>query len=395
MTENKIIIFLLALFAALTSELWTGACRAGELRDALRLAGGNRSELEIAMSKAKGKDTEYLVTHASHYDLLNLTAEKISENVTYAQKVHAALPYLGGRISDALWHEWVLPHRVLDEEGELWRKDFYERLWPLVRDKKTVREAVDALHTWLMVGTATEKARICFGASENRSKTPSQMLKIGKGACGDLSMMMVYCLRAVGIPARHAWLTWRFGGDDAHYNCEYWDTQLHQWVPLDAGDNKAIQPNLSPAEKTKTGALGSATFYARPGWPTQADCYHTALFEQCIPVTDHHYLTYNVEFVANPGAFAGPTPTTAYVWNFNTWRGISRGLLGAPTAKPVPLQLADARADVNRPMLYTATDGKTLLWALKRPGVSEGKVELQPAQPGVCIRWAAHEHPLK
>ena len=109
MKENRLIICVSSLFAMLTLGFSTGVCRAGELRDALKHAGGNRSELKIAMSKVKGKDTEFLITGASQYDLVNLTAEQIIENVTYARKVHAALPYLGEKLEYELWRDWVLP----------------------------------------------------------------------------------------------------------------------------------------------------------------------------------------------------------------------------------------------------------------------------------------------
>ena len=63
--------------------------------------------------------TEYLLTHASQYYLVNLTAQQIIENITYARKGHVALPYLGKKIDDELWREWVLPQRVLEEDLSL------------------------------------------------------------------------------------------------------------------------------------------------------------------------------------------------------------------------------------------------------------------------------------
>lgn len=94
----------------------------GDARASLKRAGGNRGELETALRKVKGKDTEYLIAHASQYDLVNLTAEQVVENVTYACKVHQALPYLGRKMDDGLWRDWVLPHWVLDEVGRCHRR---------------------------------------------------------------------------------------------------------------------------------------------------------------------------------------------------------------------------------------------------------------------------------
>jgi hypothetical protein len=94
------------------------------LQAVLERSGGNRIGLETALRKVKGKDTEYLISHANQYDLVNLTAGMIIENVTCARKVQVGLPYLGEKLDDGMWREWVLPHRVLDEDVDLCRKDF-------------------------------------------------------------------------------------------------------------------------------------------------------------------------------------------------------------------------------------------------------------------------------
>lgn len=122
-----ILIFLVPLEAAEASD---------NVHKALDHAGDNRGELEIALREVKGKDTEYLVAHASQYDLVNLTSQQIVENITYARKVHETLPYLAGKLEHKMWREWVLPHRVLEEDLSLWRKDFYERMQPVIAGKK-------------------------------------------------------------------------------------------------------------------------------------------------------------------------------------------------------------------------------------------------------------------
>ena len=49
---------------------------------ALKPSGGNRIELEESLRTVPGRDTEYLLTHASQYDLVNLSAQQIIENVS-------------------------------------------------------------------------------------------------------------------------------------------------------------------------------------------------------------------------------------------------------------------------------------------------------------------------
>jgi hypothetical protein len=359
------------------------------LRAALNHAGGNRGELETALREVKGKDTEYLIAHASQYDLVNLTAQQIIENVTYARKVHEALPYLGEKLEYELWREWVLPQRVLDEDLDLWRKDFYEQMQPLLKGKKTVREVVDAAHAWLMEGTtATGGAQIAFGNSEDRCKSPQQMRRIGKGSCGELSMMFVYVLRAVGIPARHCQMSRRYYGESLHYYCEYWDAQLQHWVPLDASDEKPIKPSITPQQRTQTEGLGVLAFYAHRGFPEVRDSYHAAGLDRCLTVTANMLETYQVEF-GTPAGFAGTA--TVHVWNSDAWRAVARGTAGnAPGRR---MELANAKATAGRPVLFTATDGKTLLWAMQLPTAKTGKVELIQAVPGQCLSWADYGNP--
>lgn len=379
---------ILTLFVMHTLVLSAAAGPSSGVQVALKHAGGNRSELESGLREVNGNDTEYLIAHASQYDLVNLTTAQIIENVTYARKVHVALPYLGAKLNEELWRDWVLPHRVVDEDLCLWRKDLYEQMQPVVAGKKSVREVVEAVHGWLMEGDADAPARLVFGHSENRCKTPMQMLKIGKGACGDLSMMMVYLLRAVGIPARHCLTNWRFDGDFLHYYCEYWDSQVERWIPLDASDNKPLNAPVAAQEKTKTQRLGALTFFAHPGFPKVRDCYHIACFDQCLTVTAQMFDTYNVGFVV-PAGFSGVA--SAYVWNTGAWRAMARGAVGK--VKGSAMEFADALESAKRPVLFTATDGKTLWWGLQQPSAKAGKVELKQAVPGECLRWSSYGRP--
>lgn len=381
---------MLALFIMAPGLLAADVSLSNELRDALYHAGGNRGELESGLRRLNGKDTEYLIAHASQYDLVNLTSQQIFENVTYARKVHQALPYLGKKLDDGLWREWVLPHRVLDEDVCLWRKDFYEWLQPVVRGKKSVREAVEVIHTWLMVGDASVAARIRLAGSENRCQTPLQMFKTGGGGCGELSMMFVYLLRAVGIPARHGLMTWHSNTNDQHYYCEYWDSQLRRWVPLDCSDEKPIAEIKTPEEKLKSGIFNSLSFFAHPGFPGVRDIYHTRCLEACLPVTDHLCPIQEMKLEVEAG-IAGTGTSTAYVWNLYSCRPVARGAAAGRTGASV-LRLADTKK-VSRPMVFTVTDGKSLYWALQELTPQTGSVGLKKAVLGECLRWTDYGPP--
>ncbi len=116
--------------------------------------------------------------------------------------MHEALPYLGKKLDDELWRDWVLPYRVLEDDLELWRKDFYEQMQPVVQGKKTTKEVATAIHAWLWEKQADGEFRVKWGPVENRTKRLSHILKSRTGGCAELTMLYVAFLRSVGIPAR-------------------------------------------------------------------------------------------------------------------------------------------------------------------------------------------------
>ena len=198
---------------------------------ALKHAGANRSELETALLEVKGKDTEYLISHASQYDLVNLSAQEIIENITYARKAHVALPYLGERLDDEMWREWVLPYRVVDEDVDLWRKDFYAKISPLLINARTTKEAAEAALMWVWSDHSNDsKINLQSTTAESRNRTTSQIMASKESACREFNLFYVAALRSVGIPARHCMATRWYQRDSFHFYTEYWDCQLKQWV---------------------------------------------------------------------------------------------------------------------------------------------------------------------
>jgi len=355
---------------------------------ALDRTGGNRSEMETALRKVKGKDTDYFVTFAPQCDLVRLTEQHIIENLTYARKVHEALPYLGEKLDNKLWREWVLPYRVLNEDLDLWRKDFYERMQPVVQGTSTTKAAVDAIHTWLMEPNETGVARVGLCDAENRPKTPSQVLKFGGGTCGELSMLFVALLRSVGIPARHCMMSWKYNLNDRHFYCEYWDAQLHCWIPLDSSDNQPITGTRTPQEKTKSGNWNSLVLYAHPGFTCLRDVYDTDCFDGCLNVSENVCATYSCTLGTKEG-LAGRS--TAYVWNLQNWRAIA----GAPPdggGSSAAIVLADTRR-VERPVLFTLIKGNQLWWGLRRPSRASDAIPLERAEAGRCLQWNDYEYP--
>ena len=379
---------ILSFLVMFTSMLSAGAELSIDVESALERAGGNRDELESALRAVKGKDTDYLLLHAPQYDLVNLTSKQVIENVTCAREVHEALPYLARKLDDELWRDWVLPNRVLDEDVGLWRKDFYERMQPVVQGKKSVREVVEVIHTWLMVPNETGTARVGLCDAENRPKTPLQVLKFGGGTCGELSMLFVCLLRSVGIPARHCMMSWKYNLADRHFYCEYWDAQLRRWVTLDSSDNQPITGTRTPQEKAKSGNWNSLALYVHPGFTGTRDIYDTDCFGRCLNVSENVCAKYSLRLGAREGISGH---STAYVWNLQNWRAIA-GAAPNDKGSSAEIVLADTRR-VDRPVLFTLIKDNQLWWGLRRPSPASAAIPLERAEAGRCLHWRDYEDP--
>jgi hypothetical protein len=76
----------------------------------------------------------------------------------------------------------------------------------------------------------------------------------------------------------------------------------------------------------------------------------------------------------------------------DAWRAVAQDAAGAAGgAGRRAIQLADAPASVNRPVLYSVMDGGTLLWGMQRPTPEAGDVELKRAAAGECLRWSGYK----
>lgn len=250
----------------------------GNLRAVLKHAGGNRIELETALREVTGKDTEYLIAHASQYDLVNLTVEQITENMTYARKLHVNQPYLGEKLNHEMWREWVVPLRVFEEDLCLWRTKFYGLALPVIAGEETTAEVDESIHQRLWEKTMEGERQVKFAVSEKWLRSPSQILRGGEAARGELAVIYTLFLRVVGIPACHCDGGWWQGKDGRHLNVEDWDSQLKRWVATD----DLIVP---ATEWVRKGHWNTFGLFATPGINASTHAHYTDDFSQMINTT--------------------------------------------------------------------------------------------------------------
>ncbi|HUS47510.1 MAG TPA: transglutaminase domain-containing protein [Phycisphaerae bacterium] len=222
-----VILTLQGLIGLAASQTTQQATRqlSGELQAALQRAGANAGELRSALAKAspaQREGMEFLIANMPDRDLAALSAEFLLENVQYAYKVMQEVPW-GGSIPHEIFLNDVLPYASVSERRDRWRKDFYSRLMPLIKDCKTPARAAAVLNAKLF---ASLKVRY----SKDRPKadqSPYESIEAGKASCTALAITLIDACRAVGVPARFVGTPMWTDRSGNHSWVEVWDDGWH------------------------------------------------------------------------------------------------------------------------------------------------------------------------
>ncbi len=178
----------------------------------------------------------FLLANMPDADLQTLDPEFVRENIALAYQARAAAPW-GRYIPEDVFLDDVLPYAVINEARDPWRREFYDRLTPLVRDCATPGEAAIRLNTeiWKLFGVkySTERSKPDQSPKESRAS--------GLASCTGLSILLVDACRAVGVPARLVGIPLWPHKPGNHTWVEIWDggrwhfTGAFEPGPLDEG----------------------------------------------------------------------------------------------------------------------------------------------------------------
>jgi len=209
-----------------------------QVTEAMARASTNAPQLLTALKKAPPSHVEamcFLIANMPVRDLTTLTADYLLENVKWAFKAKATMPWAEA-IPDDVFLNDVLPYASINERRDNWRQDFYERFCDVVQDCKTPGEAAVALnHTiWKMVNVKYSTQRV------KADQSPYESMDQGLASCTGLSVLYIDACRALCVPARFVgipqWTTKRGN----HSWVEVWDNGWHftgafEPAPLDKG----------------------------------------------------------------------------------------------------------------------------------------------------------------
>ena len=121
------------------------AAESTPIDDVIKRAGNNTEQIKRALSdvpKNQLPGMQFLIQHMPEHDLKSLTADFLLENVNYAYRAWNESPWKD-QISEDIFFNDVLPYANINERRDRWRKDFYEKFKPIIKDISDPGAAAD------------------------------------------------------------------------------------------------------------------------------------------------------------------------------------------------------------------------------------------------------------
>lgn len=248
------------------------------LSSALERAGSNRAELEKTLESVPDEQKHgaaYLIAYMPEPDLKTLDSEYLLHHIQWAYHARENAPW-GQRVSEEVFLNDVLPYASINERRDAWRKDFWERFFPLVKDCKTTGEVAQILNRDIY---KILDVQYHAWKRPKPDQSPYESIEAKFASCTGLSVLLIDACRAVGVPARfvgvpswttkrgnHSWVevwdegTWRFTGA-----CEFDKNGLDRgWFVGDA--SRAIEnsrPHAIYASSWKNTGVSFPMIWAR------------------------------------------------------------------------------------------------------------------------------------
>lgn len=311
-----------------------------EVEAALVLAGQNRAQLELALASCLQQPYEmaamrFLIANLPAVDLGCISGAELQQHVELAQQARSEFAY-GSHYDDATWAHYVLAPRVSQEPLTAWRAFFYNELRGRVRDCQTLGQAAVIASAW-----CGEHAT--YKPTQARDQSPFATLKSGYGRCEELVILFIDACRAIGVPARQAYVPYWSTCDDNHAWWEVWgsDGKWHLEGQYGPDENR---DSVWFADRAKEAALVVSVCYGLPGAVTERDgVLYSDTGEEVLNIKREagaRYCTLNsmrdyrpvqrVRIVAHPGggdvnpASGKPYKLCAYVFNYGGLRSVAR-----------------------------------------------------------------------
>jgi hypothetical protein len=227
---------LLALVLGISVSAATCLAAPPAIEQALETAGTNRPQIQQALDQvptAQRKGMIFLVENMPAADLETLKADYLLQNVHQAYRAWEGVAWKK-QVPEEVFLNDVLPYSVINERRDDWRKDFYDRFHPLVKDAKSPGEAAVILNknVFKLVNVKYSTGR------KKPDQSPYESMETGLASCSGLTVILVDACRSVGVPARFVGTPLWTNKSGNHSWAEVWDQGWHFTGACEpAGDN--------------------------------------------------------------------------------------------------------------------------------------------------------------
>lgn len=221
-TRHQFLVLAIALLAA---PCFADEKDPGALTAQLDKAGDNKTELQSALDRAphaEREGIEFLIENMPERDLKTLKAEYLLENSRLAYKAWHESAWKENIPKDVFLND-ILPYASINEKRDDWRKDFYERFSPLVKDAKSPSQAATILNQKVF---PILKVKYSTGRKK-ADQSPLESMESGLASCSGLSVILIDACRAVGVPARFVGTPRWSDNSGNHSWVEIWDNGWH------------------------------------------------------------------------------------------------------------------------------------------------------------------------
>ncbi len=196
-----------------------------EAENAIKLGGDNQKELITAIAQCPEDQLEalgFLLVNMPERDLRKLSAEFLLKNIRLANDAMDSVKW-SKSIPNDIFLNYILPYISLHERRDDWRKDFFDKFLPLVKDLQSPAEATVKLNNeiWDIINVQYSTKRI------KADQSPYESMESGLASCTGLSIILIDVCRAVGIPARFVGVPLWADHSGNHSWVEIWDDGWH------------------------------------------------------------------------------------------------------------------------------------------------------------------------
>ncbi len=172
------------------------------------------SLLNLAKDRGVYRWAIFVLQYSTEVDRRNFNEENFLKHLESIKENLTRLPW-GKDIPERLILNYVIPPRVSQEPLENFTVIYKDTLYNLVKDCKTINEAILRINEW------------CFSRIEYRPTDPWDQsalatLKRGFGRCEEMTILFMKALRTVGIPVRYVFTPWWPFTESNHAWVEVW-----------------------------------------------------------------------------------------------------------------------------------------------------------------------------